>query len=102
MYIHCVCHVQPTLPADDIMVSVRPAEEPLDVEVLIVGAGPAGLTAATELGKLGIQVMLIDDKDRVGGKLVLQTHKFFGTKVSVSLMYCLMLLGGLLCWYSWI
>lgn len=38
------------------------------------------MSAATQLGKLGISVMLIDDKDRVGGKLVLQTHKFFGTK----------------------
>eukprot|EP01086_Lenisia_limosa_P005880 TRINITY_DN2365_c0_g1_i1.p1 TRINITY_DN2365_c0_g1~~TRINITY_DN2365_c0_g1_i1.p1 ORF type:complete len:735 (+),score=264.26 TRINITY_DN2365_c0_g1_i1:20-2224(+) len=51
-----------------------------DVDVLIVGGGPAGLSAAVELGKLGVEVLLVDDKDRLGGKLVLQTHKFFGTK----------------------
>ena len=48
-------------------------------DVLIVGAGPAGLSAAIELGKLGVAVLVVDDKDRPGGKLVLQTHKFFGS-----------------------
>jgi sarcosine oxidase subunit alpha len=50
-----------------------------DVPVLIIGGGPAGLSAAIELGKLGIETLIIDDKDRLGGKLVLQTHKFFGS-----------------------
>ncbi|MFO7886112.1 MAG: FAD-dependent oxidoreductase [Desulfobacteraceae bacterium] len=49
------------------------------VDVLIIGAGPAGLSAALELGKAGIETLLIDDKDKAGGKLVLQTHKFFGS-----------------------
>jgi sarcosine oxidase, subunit alpha len=47
--------------------------------VLILGAGPSGMAAAVELGKLGIDTVLVDDKDRPGGKLVLQTHKFFGS-----------------------
>jgi len=49
------------------------------VTVLVIGAGPAGLSAAIELGKLGVEVLVADDKDRPGGKLVLQTHKFFGS-----------------------
>jgi len=48
-------------------------------DVLILGGGPAGLSAAIELGNRGIDVLLIDDKDRLGGKLVLQTHRFFGS-----------------------
>ena len=56
----------------------EPAAE-TSVAVLILGAGPAGLSAAIELGKLGIETLVIDDKDRLGGKLVLQTHKFFGS-----------------------
>ena len=44
--------------------------------VLIIGGGPAGLSAAIELGKLGIKTLLIDDKHRLGGKLILQTHRF--------------------------
>jgi sarcosine oxidase, subunit alpha len=53
--------------------------ETVDVECLIIGGGPAGLTAAIELAKAGVRVLLIDDKHRLGGKLVLQTHKFFGS-----------------------
>jgi sarcosine oxidase, subunit alpha len=53
--------------------------ETVDVECLIVGGGPAGLTAAIELGKAGVRVLIVDDKHRLGGKLVLQTHKFFGS-----------------------
>ena len=49
------------------------------VDVLIIGGGPAGLAAAIELGNHGIKTLMVDDKDRVGGKLVLQTHKFFGS-----------------------
>jgi NADPH-dependent 2,4-dienoyl-CoA reductase/sulfur reductase-like enzyme/ferredoxin len=51
--------------------------------VLIVGGGPAGLSAAIELGKRGIRALLIDDKHRLGGKLVLQTHRFFGSTNAV-------------------
>jgi len=54
-----------------------------ECEVLILGAGPAGLSAAIELGKLGVQVLLVDDKNHLGGKLVLQTHRFFGSTNAV-------------------
>eukprot|EP01029_Cantina_marsupialis_P022149 TRINITY_DN5393_c0_g1_i1.p1 TRINITY_DN5393_c0_g1~~TRINITY_DN5393_c0_g1_i1.p1 ORF type:complete len:712 (+),score=287.50 TRINITY_DN5393_c0_g1_i1:61-2196(+) len=68
------------LPAeDDIVTNVAPIKTE-DCGVLIVGGGPAGLSAAVELGKRGIAATLLDDKDVLGGKLVLQTHKFFGTK----------------------
>jgi NADPH-dependent 2,4-dienoyl-CoA reductase/sulfur reductase-like enzyme/Pyruvate/2-oxoacid:ferredoxin oxidoreductase delta subunit/bacterioferritin-associated ferredoxin len=55
----------------------------IDIPVLIIGGGPAGLSAADELGKLGIQTLLVDDKSRLGGKLVLQTHRFFGSTEAV-------------------
>lgn len=53
------------------------------VQVLIIGGGPAGLSAAIELGKHGIHTLLVDDKSRLGGKLVLQTHRFFGSTSAV-------------------
>ncbi len=51
--------------------------------VLILGGGPSGLSAGIELGKLGIPAILVDDKHRLGGKLVLQTHRFFGSSKAV-------------------
>jgi sarcosine oxidase, subunit alpha len=60
----------------------NPIEE-IEVPVLIIGGGPAGLSASAELGKLGIHVLLVDDKHRLGGKLALQTHRFFGSTDAV-------------------
>ena len=53
----------------------------VETDVLILGGGPSGMAAAIELGKKGIDTIIVDDKDRLGGKLVLQTHKFFGSVV---------------------
>lgn len=53
--------------------------EQTKVPVLIIGGGPAGLSAAIQLGQRGIKTLLVDDKHRLGGKLVLQTHRFFGS-----------------------
>jgi NADPH-dependent 2,4-dienoyl-CoA reductase/sulfur reductase-like enzyme/Fe-S-cluster-containing hydrogenase component 2/bacterioferritin-associated ferredoxin len=55
----------------------------LEIPVLIIGGGPAGLSAAIELGKQGVEVLLVDDKSKLGGKLVLQTHRFFGSTKAV-------------------
>lgn len=51
----------------------------ISCDVLIVGAGPSGISAAIELGKFNRDVILVDDKAESGGKLVLQTHTFFGS-----------------------
>jgi sarcosine oxidase, subunit alpha len=68
----------PVLPEAASAVGFNPVET-IQVECLIIGGGPGGLSAAIELGKRGIQTLLIDDKHRLGGKLVLQTHRFFGS-----------------------
>lgn len=68
----------PELPQDDRVPALK--EPPLrEVEVLILGGGPAGLSAAVELGKRGVDTLIVDDKSKLGGKLLLQTHKFFGS-----------------------
>ncbi|HWQ82227.1 MAG TPA: FAD-dependent oxidoreductase [Ignavibacteria bacterium] len=77
MEIRTLIHL-PELPPDD-----REPEnfKPLNLkcDVLVIGGGPSGLTSAIELAKLGFEIILIDDKDKLGGKLLLQTHKFFGS-----------------------
>ncbi len=68
----------PLPPAVDGVRALRGVER-LEVPALIIGGGPAGLAAAKQLGAYGVRTLLIDDKDRLGGKLVLQTHRFFGS-----------------------
>jgi sarcosine oxidase subunit alpha len=53
--------------------------EEFETQVLVVGGGPAGICAAVELGRLGVGVLIVDDKLELGGKLNLQTHNFFGS-----------------------
>jgi sarcosine oxidase subunit alpha len=53
--------------------------EHISTDVLIIGGGPAGLSAAVQLEENKTKAILVDDKDELGGKLVLQTHKFFGS-----------------------
>ncbi|MBT3387852.1 MAG: FAD-dependent oxidoreductase [Desulfobacula sp.] len=54
--------------------------EHITTDVLIIGGGPAGLSASIQLEEHKINTILVDDKDVLGGKLVLQTHKFFGSQ----------------------
>ena len=72
----------PELPIVTKSLQLQPVQE-ISIPVLIIGGGPAGLSAAIELGKRGVQVILVDDKHRLGGKLVLQTHRFFGSANAV-------------------
>lgn len=72
----------PELPSVDAVPAMAETER-REVSVLVVGGGPAGLAAAAELGHRGVDTLLIDDKDRLGGKLVLQTHRFFGSAEAV-------------------
>lgn len=51
----------------------------IEREVIVIGAGPAGLSAAIEAAKAGCQVLLVDENFRPGGQLFKQTHKFFGS-----------------------
>lgn len=49
-------------------------------QLLVVGGGPAGLAAANAAASLGVQVLLVDEGLTLGGQLVKQTHKFFGSR----------------------
>ena len=51
-----------------------------NTQLAIIGAGPAGLSAAVEAAKNGADVMVFDENDRPGGQLFKQIHKFFGSE----------------------
>lgn len=49
-------------------------------ELIVIGAGPAGLSAAVEAAKAGMKVAVFDENAGPGGQLFKQIHKFFGSK----------------------
>ena len=52
----------------------------IEREVIVVGAGPAGLSAAIEAARAGADTQLIDENTKAGGQLFKQIHKFFGSQ----------------------
>lgn len=49
-------------------------------DLIVIGAGPSGLSAAIEGAKRGLSVAVFDENSRPGGQLFKQIHKFFGSK----------------------
>jgi len=52
----------------------------LRAEAVVVGAGPAGLAATRVLLRHGIKPIVFDENPHLGGQLIKQTHKFFGSR----------------------
>ncbi|MHC1758401.1 MAG: NAD(P)/FAD-dependent oxidoreductase [Negativicutes bacterium] len=52
----------------------------METDIAVVGAGPAGLSAAVHAAKMGASVILMERGPDLGGQLVKQTHKFFGSR----------------------
>ena len=50
------------------------------VDVAVIGAGPAGLSAAISARRQGADVLVIEQNPKPGGQLIKQIHKFFGSK----------------------
>ncbi len=42
---------------------------PRNVDVVVIGAGPAGMAAATRMADLGMQVVLLDEQGSAGGQI---------------------------------
>ena len=56
-------------------------------ELIVIGAGPAGLSAAIEGAKAGMRGAVFDENARPGGQLFKQIQKFFGSKEHLSLIH---------------
>lgn len=49
-------------------------------DIVVIGAGPAGLSAAVAAGRLGAGVLVFERDPNPGGQLIKQTHRFFGSE----------------------
>ncbi|MEU6103331.1 flavin monoamine oxidase family protein [Streptomyces flaveolus] len=54
----------------------------IETEVVVVGAGPAGLTAANELSDAGHEVLVLEARDRVGGRT--RSDVINGTRLEIG------------------
>jgi len=52
----------------------------IKTQLAVIGAGPAGLSAAIEAAGHGVKVTLLDENLKPGGQLFKQIHKFFGSR----------------------
>ncbi|HEX7218483.1 MAG TPA: NAD(P)/FAD-dependent oxidoreductase [Burkholderiales bacterium] len=59
------------------------ARSQVQVDVLVIGAGAAGLAAADELGRAGRSVLLVEARDRIGGRCL--TRRLPGVPAPVEL-----------------
>ncbi len=59
--------------------NIREEKNVKEYDIIIIGGGPAGLAAAVTAAKSNVRILLVDDGLQLGGQLIKQTHKFFGS-----------------------
>ena len=58
--------------------------ERLDKGVIVIGAGVAGLAAAERLGKAGIPVIVLEARNRIGGRILTQRDVASGDPIELG------------------
>jgi len=58
--------------------------ERLDKGVIVIGAGVAGLAAAERLGKAGIPVIVLEARNRIGGRILTQRDAASGDPMELG------------------
>lgn len=55
----------------------QPPVKPTNKKVIVIGGGVSGLVAARQLKRFGLQVKVLESRDRVGGRVVtFRKHQF--------------------------
>ena len=53
-------------------------------DVIVIGAGIAGLTAAVELSKAGVRVLIVEARDRIGGRIFTESGGARGSAIELG------------------
>ncbi|MFO7852860.1 MAG: FAD-dependent oxidoreductase [Bacteroidota bacterium] len=82
----CITRVNDVKEVKTIPHDYRPGVEKIETDealkiyktdVVIIGAGPAGLAAREILNQHNVSNIVIDNNDQIGGQFLMQTHQFF-------------------------
>jgi len=82
----CITRIDGVKEVSEVPKDYRPTTTPVDkatptriyrTSVTIIGAGPAGLATREILNQHGIDNLVVDNNDRIGGQFLMQTHQFF-------------------------
>ncbi len=82
----CITRIDGVKEVAEVPKDYRPSPTPVEkniatrvyrTTVTIIGAGPAGLATREILNQHGIDNLVIDNNDRIGGQFLMQTHQFF-------------------------
>ena len=57
---------------------------PKDASIVIIGAGASGLTAAVELKRAGVNVTIIEARDRIGGRMFTKKDSRTGAVIELG------------------
>ncbi len=90
MEVHSECHDAP-IPARGIPILGEPPLGPetpsRNVEVLVIGAGPAGLSASIAAASAGASVVVIDERDKPGGQYFKQRSDSFPRTLNLDAQF---------------
>lgn len=82
----CITRIDGVKEVSEVPKDYRPSPSAVDkgtstrvfrTTVAIIGAGPAGLATREILNQHGVDNLVIDNNDRIGGQFLMQTHQFF-------------------------
>ena len=71
-------------PKDEWAIDGKFAAPEEHVQLLVVGAGPAGLAAATEAARLGLKVLLVDENPLPAAMMGLDVPLFYGQRMNAA------------------
>lgn len=63
-------------PVDNTVIEPNFSRNPLDYDVMIVGAGVAGMETAASMGEMGYRVLLVEKNASIGGRAILLSKVF--------------------------